>query len=112
MKSEMTRVVSYEETSELNQDYLSNMYSDRHWCYFADTAVQSHFAGGELRAENTRNAFNVDYEGEYEVEVTYERSFNRFFGLYVGNQFEHEDDDVENKATVGMQYLLPLLICV
>lgn len=114
MKSGMTRVVSYEATSELNQDYLSNMYSDRHWYYFADTAVQSHFAGGELRAENTRNAFNVDYDwnydGEYEVEMTYERSFNRFFELYVGGEFENEDNDVENMAIVGMHYLLPLLI--
>jgi hypothetical protein len=31
----MTRVISYEETSELDQDYLSNMNSDRHWYYFA-----------------------------------------------------------------------------
>ena len=114
MKSGMTRVVSYEASTQLDKDYLSNVYSDRHWYFFADTAVQSHFAGGELRAENTRNAVNVEYdwnyEGEYEIEAAYERSFNRFFELYVGGQFEREDDDVDNIAVVGAQYLLPLLI--
>ena len=114
MKSGMTRVVSYEASTQLDKDYLSNVYSDRHWYYFADTAVQSHFAGGELRAENTRNAVNVEYdwnyEGEYEIEAVYERSFNRFFELYVGGQFEREGDDVDNIAVVGAHYLLPLLI--
>lgn len=116
MKSGMARVVSYEGTSQLDLDVLSNIYSDRHWFYFADVEVQSRFTGGELRAENTRNAFNVeydwDYEGEYDVEVTYDRNFNRFFELYAGGQFEREDedDDVDNTAIVGVRYLLPLLI--
>jgi hypothetical protein len=116
MKSGMTRVVSYEGSSVLDLDYLSNMYSDRHWFYFADVGVQSHFTGGELRAENTRNAVNIDYdwnyEGEYDVDVVYERSFNRFFELYAGGQFEREDKDEEpdNTAIMGARYLLPLLI--
>ena len=114
MKTGMARVVSYEQTSLLNQDMLSKMFSDQDWFYFADVAVQSHFLAGELRAENTRNAFNVEsdwnYEGEYEVEATYERSFNRFFELYTGAQFEKEDDELENKAIAGAHYLLPLLI--
>jgi len=114
MKSGMTRVVSYEATTQLDKAYLSNVYSDRHWFYFADLSVQSHFTGGEIRAENTRNAFNVEYdwnyEGDYEVEATYERSFNRFFELYIGGQFEREDGDVDNIAVVGAHYLLPLLI--
>lgn len=114
MKAGMTRVISYEGSSELDLDYLSNVFSDKHWYTFANVGLQNNVLSGMLRFENTRHAIDVeydwDYEGGYELEALYERSFNRFFELYVGAEFEQEDDEVENKLVVGAHYVLPLLI--
>lgn len=114
MKSGMTRVISYAETSLSDKNSLSGLYSDRHWFHFSDIAAQSNFASGQLRSENTRNAFNIDYDwdydDEYEVEITYERNINRFLDLYVGAEFKQEESVKEDTAIFGIQYLLPLMI--
>lgn len=118
MKTGMTRVVSYEQTSTATRTSMAPLFSDRHWFYFGDFGVQGNFTNGELRAENTRNAVNLDYEwgydtgrdSEYEVELVYERWISRFLELYVGGEFLEEEGEKDNVAIVGMHYLLPLMI--
>jgi FtsP/CotA-like multicopper oxidase with cupredoxin domain len=114
MKTGMTRVVSYEGTSQSTPQSLSPLFSDRHWFYFGDFGIQSNFTSGELRAENTRNAVNLeydwDYDQEHEIEVTYERYFTRFLELYIGAEFEKEEGESESIAIAGVHYLLPLMI--
>ncbi|MEP5566818.1 MAG: multicopper oxidase domain-containing protein [Halioglobus sp.] len=114
MKSGMTRVVSYEGSSQSNRNTLAPLFSDRNWFYFADFGINTNFTSGELRAENTRNAVNLEYdwgyEDEYEIELKYERSINRFLEIYAGGEIREEEDEKENIAIVGAHYLLPLMI--
>ena len=118
MKSGMARVVAYEDTTRATRDSLTPLFSDLHWFYFADIGAQTNFTSGDLRAENTRNAFNLeyewDYDGEYEIEIFYERYMTRFSELYAGWEFEREEDDGEldreDTGFVGLHYLLPLMV--
>lgn len=118
MKSGMTRVVSYEDTTQATKKSLAPMFADRHWYYFGDVGPQTNFTQGDFRAENTRNAFNLeydwDYEEDYEIELVYERYINRFLELYIGVEVEQEKAggkrEKEETAIVGAHYLLPLLI--
>ncbi len=114
MKSGMARVISYAGSSTTTRDSLSPLFADRQWFYFADIGVQTNFASGELRAESTRHAldleFDWDYEDEYEVEVAYERSLTRFLEVYAGAEVEKEDDERESIGVLGLTYVLPLLI--
>lgn len=118
MKSGMTRIVSYAETTQATKQSLRPMFADLHWYYFADIAAQSNFTYGNFRTENTRNSFNLeyewDYEDDYEIELVYERYVNRFLQLYIGGEIEQEMENNEcekNKfGIIGAHYLLPLLI--
>ena len=95
MKSGMTRVVSYVGSTQTTDQSLRPMFSDRDWYRFADLGAQSSFTHGELRAENTRNALDLEYEwdygDEYEVEAKYERYVNRFLQIYLGGEAEREE---------------------
>lgn len=114
MKSGMTRVISYESSTQATRDSLRPLFSDRHWFYFADLGVQSNFASVELRAENTRNALNLDYawdyDDDYDVDLNYERSVTRFLAISAGGEFTREHEDGENNAYLAMHYTLPMLI--
>lgn len=114
MKSGMTRVVSYANSTSATRTSLAPMFSDQHWFYFGDLSLQTHFTAAQLRAENTRNALNLeydwDYDNDYEVEVTYERSLSRFAELYVGAEASEEDEETHRVAIAGIHYVLPLLI--
>jgi len=122
MKSGMTRVISYMDTTRATRDSMRPMFADQHWYYFADAGIQSNFLHGELRAENTRNAVNLevehgtgsDHNDDYEIELVYERYINRFLELYIGGEVEQEIDNAqkekEETGIFGAHYLLPLLI--
>ncbi len=118
MKSGMTRVVSYEGSTTSTKKSLAPLFSDRHWFYFADIGTQSNFTSGEFRAENTRNAFELEYDwnykNTYEVELVYERYINRFLELYAGVEIEQEIElggkQQSTTAIIGAHYLLPLMI--
>ena len=118
MKSGMTRVVSYAETTAATKKSLTPMFSDRHWYYFFDVAAQNNVARGDFRAENTRNAVNVevewDYDDDYELEFVYARYLNRFLAVYAGAEIEQETEkhvrEKEELGVIGAYYTLPLLI--
>ena len=118
MKSGMTRVVSYAESTQTTEQSLRPMFSDRDWFGFADIGMQSSFAHGDLRTENTRNAFNLeyewDYEDEYEAELVYERYIDKYLQLYIGAEVEQEKEGTEKLrheiGILGLHYLLPLMV--
>ena len=118
MKSGMTRVVSYAESTQATPQSLRPMFADRDWFGFADLGGQSNFTHGNLRTENTRNAFNLeyewDYEDEYEAELVYERYIDKYLQLYIGAEVEQEKEGTKKSrheiGILGLRYLLPLMI--
>ena len=122
MKSGMTRVVSYQDTTKVSPESLKPIFADLHWYYFADLGVQSNFSHALLRADNTRNTFELEveqgmrdkYNDDYEIELVYERYINRFFEVYIGGEAEREVENGEEEKheliIAGFHYLLPLLI--
>ena len=116
MKGGMARVVSYEDapgSGELNDQFYKNLKQDP-WYRSVDTMTYSNFIGNETRFSNTRNAielgFDYDYKDEYEIDVVYERSINRFFDVFVGGDFQGDEQKNESLAVLGIRYVLPMLI--
>ena len=116
MKGGMARVVRYEDApsrGELNDQFYKNLKQDP-WYRSVDTMTYSNFIGNETRFSNTRNAielgFDYDYKDEYEIDVVYERSINRFFDVFVGGDFQGDEQKNESLAVLGIRYVLPMLI--
>jgi hypothetical protein len=116
MKGGMARVVRYEDApsrGELNDQFYKNLKQDP-WYRSVDTMTYSNFIGNETRFSNTRNAielgFDYDYQDEYEIDVVYERSINRFFDVFVGGDFQGDEQKNESLAVLGIRYVLPMLI--
>ena len=116
MKGGMARVVRYEDApsrGELNDQFYKNLKQDP-WYRSVDTMTYSNFIGNETRFSNTRNAielgFDYDYKDEYEIDVEYERSINRFFDVFVGGDFQGDELKNESLAVLGIRYVLPMLI--
>ena len=116
MKGGMARVVRYEDapsSGELNDQFYKNLKQDP-WYSSVDTMIYSNFIGNETRFSNTRNAIElgVDYDNkdEYEIDVAYERSINRFLDVFVGGDFQGDDLKNKNLGVVGIHYVLPMLI--
>ena len=118
MKSGMSRVVSYVDSSRMTPEILRRISGDRHWYSFADLSAQSHVATGKVWTRDSSNMFSamgeVDYDGAYEGEVAYTRTIDRFLKLYAGGWFEREREEGHwhdrNVAMIGARYVLPLLI--
>ena len=115
MKSGMARVISYQDSTTANKETFNKIASDP-WYFASDISLISNMSDGVIRASNTRNAFNFEYDynykKEYEAEITYERSLTRFLDIYAGINFEREnkDEKSENKLIAGIHYVLPMLI--
>ena len=116
MKGGMARVVRYEDApsrGELNDQFYKNLKQDP-WYRSVDTMTYSNFIGNETRFSNTRNAIELgvdyDYKDEYEIDVAYERSINRFFDVFVGGDFQGDELKNESLAVLGIRYVLPMLI--
>jgi len=119
MKSGMTRVIRYEgskrdpaliEAAKNNPDIR-----DDDWYWKGYVSPQSNLVDGSWELSNIRSVLAVewdnDYTGAYDIESSYERIITRFFSLFVGGEFDRdEDDEIENLATWGFRNTLPLLI--
>ena len=116
MGSGMTRIIAYEESSTANQDTLKKIAHDSKVYFSNDISILSNMAAGMLRAANTRNAaeveFDYDYKKRYDIELIYSRNITRFLDIYAGFNFEREDEheSSENTSIFGIHYTLPLLI--
>lgn len=115
MKSGMARVISYEDTTKATSETISKLTHDD-WYFIGDIAVLSNMTMGILKASNTRNYFEFEYDynykKEYDSELVFARSITRFFDIYAGVNTEREEENKNSETTaiVGMKYILPMLI--
>lgn len=87
------------------------------WHFFGTGTLQSHMSDGTLVLMNPRNDLLVNWEigwaniddTRYEVDAVYQRYFNPNFQAFVGARLTN-DGDAENRAIIGVNYRLPLLI--
>lgn len=110
--SGMALEVSYQDKEidpEL-QDILQELYKDP-WYSWIDATIQSHMTDGVAVFSNSKNILSADWEAgwqkvektEIDLELTYDRYFNRFLTAFVGGNFT---DDYE-RGIFGIRYLLP-----
>jgi len=116
MKNGMARVVRYEDApgdTELNKEFYKRIKKVP-WYTSVDTYVMSNMIANETRFSNTRNAVELEFESnyskDYEIDIAYERSITRFLDIFVGGDFEGDEEKSDNLAVIGVHYVLPLLI--
>jgi hypothetical protein len=122
----MARVFSYED-SIIDEDIsvIRKNLTKNHWYLWTDLTLASQFNGGDVFLVDTRNRINLNWEygnwqGNYSVELKYNRYANRFFQPSVFLSIENEDverdylSSISNTPVVGgfigFHYLLPLNI--
>ncbi len=125
MMSGMARVFRYETEpgiesgQESNDAHTTSLGEHSHdmWFTWGAASVQSHMSEGQLTLMNARNDFLINWElgwgrvddFEYEVDTLYQRYFNPNLQAFVGARLTN-DPDAENRAIVGFNYRLPLLV--
>jgi len=111
----MARLVSYED-KELAMDLQKirhRLYKDPWYPTFFGTA-QSHMTDGMAVLSNSRNILSTTWqvgwqrvdETEYDVELAYDRYFNRFFNAFAGVNLTNDYE----RGIFGIRYLLPFNI--
>jgi len=120
MKSGMARVVHYDNfipAAEVT-DIRRKLYAES-WYFFGEAEVLSNMTEGFLTLADTRNRLTAEWEigwqgvdaTEWEGIITWDRSINRFFTMFVGADILGEDSDVDHtRGVFGFTYLLPLNI--
>ncbi|MBL4664489.1 MAG: multicopper oxidase domain-containing protein [Nitrospinaceae bacterium] len=114
-KSGMARVVSYVD-KELDADLKKirhKLYKDFWYPTIIGTA-QSHMTDGMAIISNSRNIFSTTWQvgwqqvdkTDYDVELAYDRYFNRFFNLFAGVNLTNDYE----RGMFGIRYLLPFNI--
>ncbi len=111
-KAGMARVVRYQD-KPLDSDIEAirhRLFKDP-WYFWVNATAQSHMTDGIAVASNTYNIFSANWETgwqntngvDYDIELTYDRYFNRFFTLFGGVNLTDEDQ----VGFAGLRYLLP-----
>jgi len=111
-KAGMARVVSYVD-KEIDADLKEirpKLYIDP-WYSWTNGTIQSHMTDGVVVVSNSKNIFSADWEvgwqkvegTEYDLELAYDRYFNRFFTAFVGGNFTSDYE----RGILGVRYLLP-----
>ena len=116
MMSGMARIFSYEDPHAHHEPHLGEHSHDL-WHFFGAASLQSHMSDGLLTLMNAKNDLLLDWEvgwenvedAEYEVDAVYQRYFNADFQAFLGARLTNEDD-AENRAIIGFNYRLPLLV--
>jgi FtsP/CotA-like multicopper oxidase with cupredoxin domain len=115
MATGMARIISYTNTTTATKKIFQSLVHDN-WYSLCNMAALSNMTLGYLRAFNTRNTIEIEYDwnykNEYEYEAIYLRNINRFLNLYVGINAERVKNNPKSKvsAIFGARYLLPLLL--
>ena len=89
---------------------------DMSWVWGA-ASIQSHMSEGLITWMNPRNdlllAWEVGWENvedtQYEVDALYQRYFNADWQAFIGARLTN-DPDAEDRAVIGFNYRLPLLV--
>lgn len=118
MKTGMARVVHYEgfEPDAEIQAIRHELYEDP-WYLWAEGAALSHMTEGNLTLSNTRNILNAGWEigwgnveeTEYEIDLTWGYSLNRFSGVFAGAQLTNNEIQGD-RGIFGVSHVLPLLV--
>lgn len=117
MHSGMARVVEYDdfEPSPEVEEVREELFEDP-WYFWGAGAGMSHMTEGALVYSNTRNILASTWEigwGEiedtdYEINLTYDYSINRFSSVFGGAQLTNEE--LGDRGVFGVRHTLPLLI--
>jgi hypothetical protein len=113
MEAGMFTVLSYEgsevdpEIAEARKDPANNLKKDP-WFFWGEASFLTQMSDGMLVAANTRNILSAgwenDWKGSYDIEIVYDRYFNRFFTAFGGVNVT----DDKTRGIFGIRYLLPL----
>lgn len=87
------------------------------WFAFGTASLQSHMSEGTLTLMNARNDFMVNWEvgwqdvdqTEYEIDAIYQRYFNPNLQTFAGARLTN-DPEAANRAILGVNYRLPLMV--
>ncbi|MEH6307188.1 multicopper oxidase domain-containing protein [Olivibacter sp. CPCC 100613] len=119
MMSGMARIVHYEGSERdtaLVAAPLKNLFKeDRQWFFYGSLAAKSHMSELQVNYFNSRNAFrlegNANYDGQYEAEVSYERYLSDWLRPYIGFRgLQQKYYNVFNgRQTFEQDYELPVL---
>ncbi len=111
-KAGMARVVRYQDNPpDSDIEAIRHRLFKDPWYFWVNATAQSHMTDGIAVVSNTYNIFSANWESgwqntngvDYDIELTYDRYFNRFFTLFGGVNLT---DDVQVGFT-GLRYLLP-----
>lgn len=111
-KAGMARVVSYKD-KQLDVDLKKirhKLYKDS-WYPTIIATAQSHMTDGIAVFSNSRNILSTTWQvgwqrvdkTDYDVELAYDRYYNRFFNLFAGVNLTNDYD----RGIFGIRYLLP-----
>jgi len=112
-KSGMARIISYEDDPiDLEIESIRhNLYKSESLIY-ASGSFLSQMTDGLAVVRKNKNSLNINWQvgwqnvtpTDYEINVTYERYFNRFFTTFAGIELKNEFEE----GIFGVRYLLPL----
>ncbi len=113
LKSGMASIVRYE-GSTLAPEIAAirpNLFKE-HWYFRANISLLTQMTDGRVVAADTRNTLSAVWEAgwdeDYEVEIPYERYFNRFFKAFAGTLLT--DGEQDHRGIIGIRYRLTFLI--
>ena len=116
MMSGMARIFSYQEAGAEHMPHLGEHSHDM-WHFWGVASLQSHMSDGMLTLMNSRNDLLLNWEigwenvedTQHEVDAVYQRYFNADFQAFLGARLTN-DEDAENRAIIGFNYRLPLIV--
>ncbi|MBT5471378.1 MAG: multicopper oxidase domain-containing protein [Nitrospina sp.] len=114
-KSGMARVVSYEDRELATElKIIRPRLYEESWYSRVHGTVQSHMTDGMAAISNSKNIFSTRWqvgwqrvdETDYDIELAYDRYFNRFLNVFTGINITNEYE----RGIFGLRYLLPFNI--
>lgn len=128
MMTGMTRIFSYQQEPAEHGNNRQHGQRAQHtpqlgehshdpWFLFVEGSLQSHMSDGLLDLRHAKHDLLLDWEvgwenvddTEYEIDPVYQRYINENFSAFVGARLTNEAD-VENRAVIGANYRLPLIV--
>jgi hypothetical protein len=115
MKTGMSRVISYEESSEFNDTTAQAILPFVRWFKRTEFAPHNSFTEIDFELSDDRYQLEIqvdaDFDETYELDAAFSYHFTRYFSTFVGMETsEHHHGKGHTEAIAGVNYMLPLLI--